>query len=94
MSLQISTETLEYLFVPVTVDDATPNAALPVEMAFPDEGVNPSTWITAAWDTGRARVLVGTGGDVALAAGRYDVWVKITSTPEIPARRAGFLIVR
>lgn len=93
MSLRISTETLEYVFVPVTVDGAAPDPGLVVEVAFPAESDNPSTWITATWDTGRARVLVGTGGDVALTAGRYDVWVKVTSTPEVPARKAGVLTV-
>lgn len=101
MSLRITTQTVEYVFVPVTVDGSAPDSGLTVEVAMPAEGAAPATWVTAEWDAGRARVLVA-GDDVkgdtasedfALAAGRYDVWVKVTSTPEIPARKAGVLIV-
>lgn len=42
-----------------------------------------------------ARTLVGPGpGGTPLTAGSYDVWVKITSTPEIPVRRVGSLEVK
>ena len=93
MSLRITTHTLEYVFVPVTVDGATPDPGLGVEVAMPDEGSGPATWVAATWDAGRARVLVGTGGDFAPTVGRYDVWVRITSSPELTARNAGLLVV-
>lgn len=93
MSLSITTVTKEYVFVPVTVDGATPDTGLTVEVAIPSEGVDPSSWVTATWDSGRARVLVGSGGDFELSAGRYDVWVRITDSPELTARNAGLLIV-
>lgn len=93
MSLRITTLTKEYVFVPVTVDGAAPSDSLTVEVAMPTEGVAPSSWVTATWDAGRARVLVGTGGDFTLTAGRYDVWVRITSSPELTARNTGVLVV-
>lgn len=94
MSLTITTHTIEYLFADVTVDGAAPDDSLDVAIALPAEGEAPADWITAVWDAGRARILVGTGGDIVLAAGRYDLWVKVTSSPEIPARKAGLVIVR
>ena len=69
------------------VDPTSP--ALPVEMAFPLAGVTPATWYAAAWEADgrggwRSRVLVGPSGAVALGAGTYDAWVRVTSTPEVP----------
>ena len=93
MSLRITTHTLEYVFVPVTVDGVAPDPGLPVEMALPAEGSAPATWVAATWNNGEAQVLVGTGGDFAPTVGRYDVWVRITSSPELTARNAGLLVV-
>ena len=93
-SLYITTLTLEYVFALVTVDGTTPDDSLDVTIALPAEGETPDTWINADWDAGRARILVGTGGDIVLAAGRYDMWVKVTSSPEIPARKAGVVVVK
>ena len=80
---------------------------LPVQMAFPVSSGNPAlpaepvTWLTAAWllgGTGKgyvAQCLIGPGGGVVtLSAGvTYDVWSKITGSPEIPAKYAGSLSV-
>lgn len=96
MSLRIPSTSLEYVLVPVTVDGATPNPGLTVEMAIIADGTEePASgdWKTAAWDSGRARLLVGTGGDIALTNGNYEIWVRITSSPEVPIRRAGRLVV-
>jgi hypothetical protein len=42
-----------------------------------------------------ARTLVGPGpGGHPLPAGSYDVWVQITSSPEIPVRKVGVLEVK
>jgi hypothetical protein len=76
---------------------------LPVQMAFPVSSGNPAapaqpvTWYTAAWllgGTGRgyvAQSLVGPGGGVVtLTAGQsYDVWSRITGSPESPVIFAG-----
>jgi hypothetical protein len=91
MSLRLNTKTKEYVFVPVTLNDAAPDPGLDVKVAFPAQGEDPETWIDAAWDDGRARVLVGPGADVELASGHYDVWVQVTANPETPIRKAGLI---
>jgi hypothetical protein len=81
----------------------TGQAELPVQMAFPVSSRVPSapaqpvTWYTASWllgGTGRgyvAQALVGPGGGVVtLTAGQdYDVWSRITGSPESPVIFAG-----
>lgn len=69
-----------------------------VQMAFPVSEVAPVSgdWKAAAWETDTtsvpprylARCLVGPGGTVTLTAGLYDIWVKVTHSPEIPALQA------
>lgn len=93
MSLYITTQTLEYVFVPVTVDGGAPDPGLAVEVAIPTYGTAPSTWVPATWDDGRARVLVGTGGDFTLAKGQYHMWIRVSSSPELTARLVGSLVV-
>jgi hypothetical protein len=75
---------------------------LPVQFAVPVSSGNflapaqPQTWYTATWLTGDnirgyvAQGLAGPGGAVTLAAGTsYDVWSKITGSPESPVKFAG-----
>lgn len=78
----------EYVYVPVKA--GVDLAALPVEVALTTNGAEPvgADWRTAAWDQGRARVLVG-----PLPDGRYSVWVRVTATPEVPVMKAGLLDV-
>ena len=77
-------------------------AALTVQFAFPLSSGNyaapaqPAQWYAGAWllgGTGRgfvAQCLVGPGGVVTLTAGKvFDVWSKVTGTPESPAKFAG-----
>jgi hypothetical protein len=80
---------------------------LPVQFAFPVSSGNvlapaePVTWLAGTWLTGQttpyyvAQCLVGPSpGLIQLTAGQvYDVWSKITGTPEIPAKFAGQLSV-
>ena len=40
-----------------------------------------------------ARCLVGTGGAIALSAGTFGVWLKVTDNPEIPIRMVGQLTI-
>lgn len=102
----ISTLSLEFVRVPV---QATVNGELVnisgdfVQMAFPVAGVAPvaGDWKGAGWETDPtvtpnvyyARCLVGPSGSITLAAGMYDVWLKITDNPEAPVRKAGQLRV-
>lgn len=51
-------------------------------------------WVTGEWETDAAgptyyaRILIGPSGET-LAEGQHDVWLKITSSPEIPVRKIG-----
>jgi hypothetical protein len=65
----------------------------PVAFAFTPDSLPPaapSAWITGSWVTypgGQywAQVLVGpAGGDIALAAGAWLGWLRITDDPEVP----------
>lgn len=69
-----------------------------VQMAFPLQSVAPvgGDWKAATWETDAtasptryyARCLVGPAGTVTLATGLYDIWVKITHSPELPVIQA------
>ena len=71
----------------------------PVWFAFPVRGTQPGTgdWISATYmgpvEPNVWAVLVGPGGDVTLPAGIYDVWQKVTDSPEIDAERVDVLQV-
>ena len=64
-----------------------------VQMAFPLHDVAPVSgdWKSATWATDpttnpivyKSRCLVGPAGTITLAAGLYDVWVKITHGSEV-----------
>ncbi|SDI40717.1 hypothetical protein SAMN05421505_14917 [Sinosporangium album] len=70
----------------------------PVEVAFVNPGAEPVTgdWHPAAWDADSvtakgadARILIGPGGEVVLADGTYDAWVRVTGPVERPVLWAG-----
>jgi len=73
-------------------------------MAFMQNGADPGSgdWKTAIWDTDTTKTptqydlgcLVGPGGTITLAPGRYRVWVKVTDSPEIPVLEVDDLIVK
>jgi hypothetical protein len=99
--MQISSLSVEYVEVPVAFTVAgvvTSPTGDTVQLAFPLAGVDPvgGDWVSGSWEAGGppyiARTLVGTGGKV-LAKGNYDIWVKVTDSPEVPAKKAGFLKV-
>ena len=98
-TVHLSSATREFLRTQVTAQEAgvvvNPTTDT-VQFAFPSPGVAPSVWISGSWETAGsvyyARVLVGSGTTIS-AAGSYDVWVRITDSPEIPTRRIGLLIL-
>ena len=105
--LVISELSLEYVRVPVSAKQSgltVDPTADTVKLAFSAAGVDPSSgdYKTSSWETDAtttpatyyARCLVGPAGTVALAAGTYEVWVKITDSPEIPVLRSGTLVVK
>lgn len=65
----------------------------PPEVASPESG----DWKTASWETNattdpdqyEAKCLVGPSGTTTLTAGVYYVWVKVTDSPEVPAKYSG-----
>jgi hypothetical protein len=85
--MRMPATSVEYIRALVTADVDV--SALPVEMAVTAGSLTPSEddWESAAWDGLDARLLVG-----PLTIGTYMVWVRVTSTPEIPVMRAGQLI--
>lgn len=100
----ISSLSLEYVLVAVTatINGANYNPTVDaVQFAFTPIGTNPTTWYSGSWDTGpvpgtatyNAKCLVGPGGTVTLATGQYNVWIRITDSPEIPARNTGQLAI-
>lgn len=102
--MRIFTGSKEFIRVPISARDSgavvNPTADA-VVMALPLAGVAPVSgdWKTASWETDSsstptvyyARMIVGPGG-TAYAAGEYDVWVKVTDNPEIPAMLAGQVV--
>ena len=99
--MKISTLDLQYVPAEVVLRDSgtTPNISTDtVQMAFPVASVQPAggDWKAATWETDAtgdpprylARCLVGPAGTVTLAAGLYDVWVKVTHSPELPVLKA------
>jgi hypothetical protein len=96
--LRIAVLSTVYVKVPITatksgtVVDPTGDD---VVMAFTAVDVEPviCDWLIADWETigGQpyARCLIGPdGGEIALLAGTYAVWVKVTDSPEIPVKPA------
>jgi hypothetical protein len=88
---QIPAESVEYLKVPISTYPAgTDLSDLPVELAVVPDGETPDSgdWETGLWIGTNAAVLIGTGG-LVLTPGTYDVWVRITATPETPLLQPG-----
>ena len=80
-------DSTEYLKINLTSpDDITTDL---VEVSL-DSGV---TWHAAEHVTGGVRILIGPAGVASLPAGRWDVRVRITDSPEIPVISAGTLAV-
>lgn len=63
-----------------------------VEFSFVVPGTRPITWHTGFWAGGNAVIQVGVGV-IPLAAGRWEVWLRVTDTPEIVAGKYGELVV-
>lgn len=83
--------------VPIANDDGSNPTADVVQFAFPTPGTEPATFYNGSWQTisgiYHARCLVGPGGVVTLTPAFYDVYVKITDSPEVPVLLAGLMEV-
>lgn len=105
--LRLPSTTLEYVYLPVKATNSAGASvdidALTVEAAFVAGLDDPAEddWVAATWEAGgpdsagyyQARVLIGTGGDVELAEGAWQAWVRVTDSPEVPVRHVGQLNV-
>lgn len=72
-----------------------------VQMAFlqAQPPIQPASnqYVAATWQSTTtpyiALCLVGPGGTTTLTQGQYNVWIKITASPEIPVKWCGILQV-
>lgn len=90
--LLIPSLSTEYVHVPI--DGPANMTTYDVDMAILQEGQDPDSgdWVAAAWEGTDAVVLVGPATSIPLTRGvTYEVWVRITATPEIPVLRPGFV---
>ncbi|WP_188188033.1 hypothetical protein [Nonomuraea sp. SYSU D8015] len=84
--LTIPSLSTEYVKVPI-VDGPANLTSLTVQMAIVAQGQDPVSgdWKSASWVGTSAAVLIGPATALPLVKGTtYGVWVKITSSPEIP----------
>ncbi len=96
--LQVSSTSTAYIRVPISEATGGDPTGDPVTFAFPEPGTEPTIFYSGSWDTLAgvhfARCLIGpVGGVVALVAGFYDIYVKITDSPEVPVLLSGLLEV-
>jgi hypothetical protein len=98
---RITSGSVEYLTVwvdsggTVTLSAQTVTIAVQPQRVFPDDD---TTWRAAAWsgsaDTARsAAILIGPGTSNIIGKGHYDIWCKVTDSPEIPEVFCGRLTV-
>jgi hypothetical protein len=88
---QIPAISVEYVKVAVTGPTGVDLSDLDVELAIVDDGQIPDTgdWKAGTWIGSSAAVLIGPGTLLELDQGTYDVYVKITSSPEVPVLPSG-----
>ena len=94
--LQISVASQQYVRVPISEASGADPTGDAVYMAFPDAGATPTDFFTGSWVTiggiYYARCLVGPGSNV-LPVGFYDVYVRVSDSPEHPVLFSGTLEV-
>jgi hypothetical protein len=99
----LDTENLAYPVLAVVGGVSYNPTADAVQFAFMPQPANANpgtsdwhagTWATTATGTYLAQVLVGpANGGVTVASGVYNVWIKITDSPEVPVRQIDVLTV-
>lgn len=94
MALEIPSISIEYLRVPITGPTGVDLTELAVELAVVPDGQipAPADWQTGLWIGSDAAALIGTGA-LTLTRGTYDVYVKITSSPEVPVLLSGSIYI-
>lgn len=93
--LQISVASQQYVRVPISEASGADPTDDAVYMAFPLVGVDPTVFYDGSWVTLNglyyARCLIGPGSDAVLDNGYYDVYVKVSDSPEHPVLLSGSL---
>ena len=92
MSARIPAGSVEYLTVAVTAPDPIDPAWSPAVAIVAAGSPEPTAFTAATWDGSAIRFLVGSA-PFDLPAGTYDVWIRVTASPEVPVRRAGLLVI-
>ncbi|MFI7449556.1 hypothetical protein ACIBQX_18815 [Nonomuraea sp. NPDC049714] len=88
---QIPAISVEYVKVAITGPTGVDLTELDVALAIVADGQIPVTddWKVGTWIGTSAAVLIGPGTLLPLDQGTYYVYVKITSTPEVPVLPSG-----
>ena len=92
----IPASSTEYLHIPVTLPAGVDSGVTPVRVALVAHRANPSDteWHDAEWAGTDARILIGPGTPLALAAGDYRVWINLDPPgSEDVVRKAGILTI-
>lgn len=75
-------------FQPIEVElDGTPHNTF--EVCIVPDGERPASWQPSTLLGGKPGVMIE-----GLALGAYDVYVKVTSTPEVPVMKAGVVVIK
>lgn len=102
--ISFDAQSLQYIPIEVTTSAGDPTGDV-IQAAFvaPNTRPGPSDWQAAFWTgavnptlqpgTYMALCLIGVGASFTPAAGEYQVYIKITDSPEIPVLPAGTLVV-
>lgn len=86
----------EYVHVPVALPAGVDSSATPVRVALVTHRNNPgdTEWHDAEWAGSDARILIGPGTTLTLAAGDYRVWINLDPPgSEDIVRKAGILTI-
>ena len=97
----LSTQYLQVLVTVKSTSNYNPTSDT-VQMAFTPltyPETSPTSWVTGSWSTFPgpaywAEALVGpANGGTALSLGTYQVWLKITDSPEVPLLQSCLLTI-
>lgn len=97
--LTLPATTQEYIDIPLTAwAGVTDPTTLPAEVAFiwragePEAAdYKPGTWVTDGAGTHKVQILWHDAVPTPMAHTTYAVWLRITSTPEVPVILAGYI---
>lgn len=102
MTLRSAASSLEFLRLPISAvrdGEAFDPTTDDVDIAVVAAGTAPieASFLPGEWEDGGppyiARILIGPGSDIELEAGRFDVYWRVASDPELPVVLADSLVV-